>query len=567
MKLYKPDKAVFINLILGLLVALTIFFFLQEGQMVGGENIATDLFFNLRRTIPQKANIIIVEITDNDIINIGRWVWPRKWHAVMAKALSDMGAKIIYFDLLFSEPSNEQDDAVLEDALKQIPKVYLPFAFQDMPPDINKSLLPLKMFTPYLKGTGSINIYQDPDGNIRRITPAFSAGGVLYPHLITKIALDYLGFRIKDSKPDRLVVGDSKEEFSIPLDYNYNMIINWTGKWQYTFKHYSFLDVLAKYKEFLESPEKSKEPNIFKDSICLVGIACVGIGDIGRTPMERQYFQIGIIATGIDNIINRTFVRITPKWVNVAIIFIMALMPALLIKGKKPLIENLLLFLLGPVYFFIAFILFKISGVLVSIFAPLSALFASGILIGIYHFVRVASERQGFFKMAIMDGLTGIYNVRHFKSLLQTAIKLAKNDPIMKIALVMMDIDHFKHFNDTYGHQAGDFILKEIAVVLKNGVRSSDTAARYGGEEMIILLMGADLKTGVFIAEKLRENIEKCKFSYGKDSFNVTASFGVAVFKNSDSMDSLISKADKALYKSKEWGRNKVSTEESASGL
>lgn len=562
MKRHKLDKAIFLNLILGLLAALTVLFFLQEGQMASLENVATDIFFNLRKTIPQKANIIIVEVTDNDITNIGRWAWPRKWHAVMAKALSDMGAKIIYFDLLFSEPSNEEDDAVFEDALKQIDKVYLPFAFQDMPPDINKALFPLKTFRPYLKGTGSINVYADPDGNIRRIIPVFSAGSVLYPHLITKIALDYQGYEIKDLKPDCLIVGNDKERFPIPLDYNYNMIINWTGKWQNTFKHYSYLDVLAKYREFLNNKEKPKELDVFKDSICLVGIACIGIGDIGRTPMEKQYFQVGIIATGIDNILNRSFIKIAPKWINVFVIFIMALIPALLIMGKRPLIENLALFLLGPVYFIAAFVLFKSSGILISVFTPLIALLSSSVLIEIYHFIRVATERQGFFKMAIVDGLTGVYNVRHFKSLLQTEITLAKNDPIMKIAVVMMDIDHFKHFNDTYGHQAGDFILKEIAALLKNSVRSSDIVARYGGEEMIILLMGADLKTATFIAEKIRESIEKYKFSYGKNSFNVTASFGVAVFKNSDSIDSLIGRADQALYKSKEWGRNKVSAEE-----
>ncbi len=558
----KLDKAIFLNLILGLLAALTVTFFLQEGRTVGMENIAMDLFFNLRRSIPQKANIIIVEVTDNDITNIGRWAWPRKWHAVMAKALSDMGSRIIYFDLLFSEPSNEQDDAIFEDALKQIPKVYLPFAFQDTPPDINRALFPLKNFLPYLKGIGSINVYADSDGNIRRIIPAFSSGGTLYSHLITKIALDYLGYSIKDMKSDRLIAGNTKEELSIPLDYNYNMIINWVGKWQYTFKHYSFLDVLAKYREFLASKEKPKDLDVFKDSICLVGIACTGIGDIGRTPLEKQYFQVGIIATGIDNIINRSFVRVQPKWVNIIITFAMALLPALLIRGKKPLIENLALFILGPLYFIAAFLVFKSSGILISVFTPLISLFSSSILIEIYHFIRVVTERQGFFKMAIVDGLTGVYNVRHFKTLLQTEIMLAKNDPMMKIALVMMDIDHFKHFNDTYGHQAGDFILKEISSFLKNSVRSSDIVARYGGEEMIIMLMGADLKIAISIAEKLREGIEKYKFTYGKNMLSVTASFGVAVLKDSDSMDSLIERADKGLYKSKEWGRNKVSSEE-----
>ena len=126
----------------------------------------------------------------------------------------------------------------------------------------------------------------------------------------------------------------------------------------------------------------------------------------------------------------------------------------------------------------------------------------------------------------------------------------------------MSDVDHFKHFNDTYGHQVGDLVLREVAEGLKACVRSSDVVARYGGEEMIVLLRGASLENGLVVAEKLRKSVEGRVVKDENNTYQVTVSLGVATFRAADTEESVIKRADAGLYKAKNAGRNQVATEE-----
>jgi len=165
--------------------------------------------------------------------------------------------------------------------------------------------------------------------------------------------------------------------------------------------------------------------------------------------------------------------------------------------------------------------------------------------------------------MSVTDELTGLYNIRYFKMLLDTEIMLTKPDPTKKFSIVMCDIDNFKHFNDTYGHALGDVVLKEVSNVLRNSVRSSDIAARYGGEELIILLRGSStLKDVVAVGEKIRRNIENCVVQDQGNNYKVTVSIGVATCKSTDNADTVMKRADAGLYKAKESGKNRVCTTE-----
>lgn len=163
-------------------------------------------------------------------------------------------------------------------------------------------------------------------------------------------------------------------------------------------------------------------------------------------------------------------------------------------------------------------------------------------------------------KLAHIDGLTEVYNHRYFQNFLETEIRRSLRKQT-SVSLVLMDIDHFKGFNDNYGHQTGDFILKEICKLMKKNIRDYDIVARYGGEEFAVVLVETTQEYALKIAEKLRESIETNIFIEGIKEYKVTASFGVATmlspksdFKNSD----LIGYADKALYESKKKGRNRV---------
>jgi diguanylate cyclase (GGDEF)-like protein len=158
------------------------------------------------------------------------------------------------------------------------------------------------------------------------------------------------------------------------------------------------------------------------------------------------------------------------------------------------------------------------------------------------------------------DGLTSCYNKAFFSKALDIEIKKSKmaGSPL---SLVIFDLDHFKNLNDNYGHDAGDYVLKELAsIVRKNGVREQDVFARYGGEEFVILLPKTNLKHAFEISERLRKLIEDFHFKYDGKRLPVTASVGVADYRQGVTTGTdLFKRADKAVYISKNAGRNQVS--------
>jgi diguanylate cyclase (GGDEF)-like protein/PAS domain S-box-containing protein len=163
-------------------------------------------------------------------------------------------------------------------------------------------------------------------------------------------------------------------------------------------------------------------------------------------------------------------------------------------------------------------------------------------------------KSKTFEEKASNDALTGIYNKDKFYEILSTEVELAKkykND----LSVIFFDIDHFKKINDTYGHQAGDNVLQELAGIIKINIRKSDIFSRWGGEEFIVLLPQINLEDTLLVGEKFRKRIQQNKFS---DVRKVTCSFGITTLSANDTVEKLIKRADKALYKAKETGRNRV---------
>ncbi len=161
--------------------------------------------------------------------------------------------------------------------------------------------------------------------------------------------------------------------------------------------------------------------------------------------------------------------------------------------------------------------------------------------------------------MSQTDGLTGLDNRRHLEDRLREMFEHAKrlNEPF---SCVMCDLDRFKSVNDTYGHQAGDAVLKQFARILKREVREIDRVGRYGGEEFMLLLPGTVLDSGVTFAERVRKQVESNTFTFAETSIRRTASFGVSAWPHPriSDCDGLMRAADDALYVAKETGRNRV---------
>jgi diguanylate cyclase (GGDEF)-like protein len=560
-RLQKSHKLILLNFAIAWIIAAIILILNQNGLLNNIKSDGIDLAFKLRGDLPVNPRIVIIEINDDDIAKVGRWPWKRSWHAAITKALASLGAKAIYFDMIFSEASDESDDALFEEAIKYSKIVYLPFAFQSGDFNIKEAFVPIPRLAAHIKGTGATNIWPDPDGIVRRLPLLIPTQEKVYPHIALKIALDYKNLGLKNTTPRYLLANNAWDQVRIPLEEKNTLLVNWAGKWTKTFKHYSFLDVLAKYKDYVDGKITAKDLKDFKDSICLIGLTAVGLYDIKPIPLEPEYPGLGVVANAINEIINKRFVYLPLPWINILIFLILTFLPAALISGEKPVRETVFLVIILLVYLSVNFILFKM-GLLMEFAVPTLGIVLSSFTVGTYNFVRIAIERQNFFKMSVTDGLTGLFNIRYFKMLLETEMMMARQDSSKRFAIVMGDVDHFKKFNDTYGHQVGDLVLKEVASSLKNSARSSDIVARYGGEEMIVLLRGASIKDGLFVAEKFRKNIEGLAIKDENNAYSVTVSMGVSVFHTDDTVDTLIKRADDGLYKSKESGRNRVSSVE-----
>jgi diguanylate cyclase (GGDEF)-like protein len=128
-------------------------------------------------------------------------------------------------------------------------------------------------------------------------------------------------------------------------------------------------------------------------------------------------------------------------------------------------------------------------------------------------------------------------------------------------AVILSDIDNFKRLNDTFGHDAGDYVLKMIARLMKDQVRGIDCPSRWGGEEFLIMLVETELDGGQRVAERIRKKVENTIFKYKDTRLPVTMTFGLSVFQNTDdSIDACIKRADNALYEGKGQGKNMVVT-------
>lgn len=161
---------------------------------------------------------------------------------------------------------------------------------------------------------------------------------------------------------------------------------------------------------------------------------------------------------------------------------------------------------------------------------------------------------------SMTDALTGISNRRAFDATLEHAVLDARENQ-HPLTLLLVDIDHFKQFNDTYGHLVGDKVLRFVAATLKRNVKGKDTAARFGGEEFAVILPDTDLKGAEAVAEQIRTAISSGKLkdsSSGESYGTITTSIGVAQFKLSDLPGDLLLRADRALYLAKSKGRNRV---------
>jgi len=578
-----------VNLCLCLIVSAIVFFIIHLNLLQRVELYTLDLRYKLRGNLRGSSNIAMIDIDEGSIKHIGRWPWSREWHAGLITALSKYKPKIIAFDMFFSEPSPLIDFFLVE-STRLAKNVFYALAFNfgktrgsakseisvlkrfEIPESqiigdkknivkLARPIFPLPDLYNVAAGAGHVVAIPDTDGAIRRVSSVINCNDKYYLAFALEIAASYLGVKRRDI---RIILGryidlrmTREGRIRIPIDKNGKFLVNWTAPWGHGFKHYPFWKVVSSYQKELKGGRPLINLNEFRNKICLVGLTATGLIDIKPIPLQPAYPIVGLHANVIDTILQKRFIDKAQLPVNLFIVLVMAILVGFSVPKFRPVEGVLLTIGIIVIYLLISFLLFKFFGLWVNVIYPVIAIILSSVSVTVHSEVASAIEKGRLYNLAVEDGLTKLYVVRHFKEIL--SLEMAKAQRYKRpLSIIISDIDHFKAVNDTYGHLAGDFVLKEAANVFKSTCREGDIAGRYGGEEFIILLPETDREGGVEFAERLRKLIEGLTLEYNNIKLNITISFGVAEFNNEISPAGLIKRADEALYVAKETGRNKV---------
>lgn len=548
--------------------------------------------FDLRQKISansgyKKANkdIVILAIDDASyeylLENYGEWPIPRGVYAQVINYLNKQQPKAIAFDLMFvkSMKSKLNDDGVLSQTIAKNKNVYTAMNFDNQsvnlrapivlpeklsvqvennsPIDYSKDLtfnncraiLPTIIDT--TSNIGIINVSRADDGILRKMPPFVKYQDKFYPNLSLLIGLDYLG-----TQKENFIIDSHKtlkaDKLSIPLNNDGGAILNWYGQAGKTFTYIPFYKVVKAMKG------ESVDEFDFKNKIIYVGTTAVSLFDTKSVPVDKIYPGVEMHATFINNIIDNNFIKRVDGDLAVAIVFA-GVVGLAVIYFNSALSGALALISTTAIYVVLNYLLMKYCNIWIGLITPLIAIFVVFAIAYVVKYLLKSKDFDHQYKLATIDGLTELYNHRFFQEQMSMNIENSKRYET-HFSLILIDIDFFKKFNDDFGHQAGDTVLKQVAQTLRKKVRATDLVCRYGGEEMSIILPNTDEKEARLTAEKIRQAVETMQLGLNINTkVNVTISSGVATFpQHGESSTELIASADAKLYKAKENGRNQV---------
>ncbi|NQT32757.1 MAG: SpoIIE family protein phosphatase, partial [Candidatus Omnitrophica bacterium] len=331
------------------------------------------------------------------IEKLGKWPFPRNYHALMVEALDAAGADTIIFDIFFSE-SKEGDEGFAA-AIAEAGNVYMPYVFELDFMNSDKTRVYakeyaaslLEMFSEPAEGTGYINVVPDMDGKVRRVPPVIEYEEEFYPHLTVLAAINDLGYDFKDVKivpGKKMIVG---KKFTIPLDEISSMIVDYPDAWGKAFRHYSYVDILQSYLSNATGQEPLIDLGEFEDAVCFIGLTATASPDAHPSPLERLYPGVGVHTSIYDSIIKNTFLIRSNKWWNLFILIVMWILTAYVTEKSRKRFALISLFLIMGGYIFIAFLLFWLAGIWIDVFYPVITM--TGVYI-IFTFKKYVTESQ-----------------------------------------------------------------------------------------------------------------------------------------------------------------------------
>ena len=552
--------------------ALLLCFSVKNGSFVSFINSMENRTFDIRQNVIAKSgvrehnkDIVIVAIDDASyeyiLDHYGEWPLRRDMYAKMVDYIESQKPKTVAFDLMFvkSMKSAISADNSLVDVFKKYDNVYTSMNLDNQPEDLRKAQqLPDKLaISPdsvadnpieysncriILQGIldatshiGMINVSRSDDGVLRKMPLYLKYNNKYYPQL---------GY---------LVAQGSGMMKKIQSDDEASVILNWYGPAE-TFEN------IPMYKLLKAADGGETFDYDFHNKIVYFGATAASLFDIKTVPVDKVYPGVEVQATYVNNLLDGSLIKKCPEYVNLLAGLVLALLTVLAVLKIQSMPTAFgLSFTIYTVYVLFAYELMRMNYYWIKIVSPVAFAIFAFILAVIIKYLIKSRDFDAQYKLATTDGLTELYNHRYFQEQMQNQVSHSKRYGV-PLSLIIIDIDFFKKFNDTYGHQSGDAVLRQVAFALKKNVRATDIVCRYGGEEMSIILPNTKYEEAVGIANKLCTIVseKKCKLANGKES-NVTISLGVSTYgADGETPAIIIESADKRLYHAKENGRNRV---------
>lgn len=368
------------------LLPLVVFFVILPGfilllQRHAFEAVENKVFDSFSRTLKISKNpepsVVTISITEQDLQEIGKWPWPRHYHAALIKILNEWGAEAILFDMFFSEPGDAADDKALVEAIESSGRVYLPVALESSQLG-GHWIHSLPEFEKGAAKIGHLNIFPDPDGVVRRIKPVLGNKNETYEYLPLQLA-------------------EEGKKLSLPSDADGNLIIHWLGKGGEAFLDYRYGEILKSYEALKNNQTPSVKPSAIRGKICIVGITTARLGSFYAQPLQSRYPSLDIHATVIDNLSHNRFIIPSSHNFNLAILILIGLSFLLFTFLPDALLFTLLPLsgvILSGLWVSIAAYLFWQKGLWVFVVYPLSLIASFYIVLSIIRRVLLEIERQ-----------------------------------------------------------------------------------------------------------------------------------------------------------------------------
>ncbi len=549
--------------------------------------------FDLRQSVTAKHRIpsdkiVIITIDDASyeyaLDNIGEWPLPRGLYADVVNFVEKQNPKLIAFDMLFvkSAKNNALEDKKLAAVFKKYNNVLTAMNFdyqsedlraaQDLPEKLEIKLKNESLDTHFEDNTflnyrpiveeiinntsniGSVNISRTNDGILRKAPLLVQYHDKFYPQLAflagcTALETPINRNLIVDKNSNLLAAGRK-----IPVDKDGNAILNWYGP-RGSYEEVPLYKIIKKMNG--EGVELTAD---FNDKIVFVGMTANSLFDLKTTPTDKLFPGVEVLATYVNNILDNNFVTKAGTLCTILLSVVISLIIGFITLKFVSVSAMVFLTLLTYMgYTIFTFQMMKHFNLWVELVSPL--MFATIVFIAmlIVKYLIKSKDFEQQYKLATTDGLTGLYNHRYFQEQMTSALEHAKRYET-EFSLIIIDIDYFKKFNDNFGHQCGDRVLRAVAQTLKKNVRATDIVCRYGGEEMSIILPNIGHEDAVFTAQKLCKMVSEQEVRTNTDkTTNVTISLGVSTYpQDAETTQGMIKSADERLYHAKENGRNQV---------